>query len=297
MIRKAVFTTILLLLAYSLFITIFRSNIRRTAQTVEQRNTVKAEEFLYENGAQADTIIVGSSMSNRLLFDSLPGHLGHYYNLSLEGMTSVDGLHLIAHSASRPKLILVEINTLDRSPDTTFFAKFVEPGWSQIRQYVPFMRLKYQPVGVMKALLRDWRGGGASDEIVETVDTAFVTRLVQKRLAQTNDKPEDKALRATIEDANTYVQMLRKEGTQLIFFEMPTDPRIRNSNVSKRLRELVSEQFPASDFRHIPFPDDTYQTTDGVHLPRAECVRYTRYLYKHISQPQLTANSVETASK
>ena len=285
MIRKAVFTTILLLLAYSLFITIFRSDIRRTAQTVEQRNTVKAEEFLYENGAQADTIIVGSSMSNRLLFDSLPGHAGHYYNLSLEGMASVDGLHLITYSRYRPKLILVEINTLDRKADTTFFHKFVEPGWSQIRQYVPFMRLKYQPIGVMKALLRDWRGGG-SDDIVENVDTAFVTRLVRERLSQTNDKPQYSALQATINEANPYVKTLRTEGTQLIFFEMPTDSRIRKSNVSTRLRELVLEKFPASDFRHIPFPNDTYQTTDGVHLPRNECVRYTRYLYEELTHSQ-----------
>ncbi|GAB3688143.1 hypothetical protein GCM10027592_02630 [Spirosoma flavus] len=291
MIRKALFTTLLLLLAYSLFITVFRSSIRRTAQTVEQRNTVKGEEFLYEDGAQADTIIVGSSMSNRLLFDSLPRHKGHYYNLALEGMTSEDGLQLIAHAGYRPKLVLIEINTFDRKPDTTFFRKFIEPGWSQIREYLPIMRLKYQPIGVMKALLRDWRGG-ATDEIVETVDTAFVTRLVHKRLSQTSDKPQDKALQETIDVADTYIQDLQKRGTKLVFFEMPTDPRIRNSNVSRRLRELVSTTFPASLYQHIPYPADTYQTTDGVHLPRNECVRYTRYLYEQltISQPASTSD-------
>lgn len=277
MIWKALFTTILLLLAYSLFITLFRNDIRRTAQTVEQRNTVKGEEFLYENGAQADTIIVGSSMSNRLLFDSLPGHAGHYYNLSLEGMASVDGLHLIAHSGYRPKLVLIEINTMDRSPDTAFFAQFVKPGWSQIRRHIPFMRLRYQPVGVVKALLRDWRGG-ASDQLVETVDTSFVTKLVQQRLSQTNDVAQNRDLQITINAAVKYIQPLRQQGTQLIFFEMPTDPRIRKTNISTRLRELVSQTFPDSVYRHIPFPDEFYQTTDGVHLPRYECVGYSGYL-------------------
>ncbi|MBD2699740.1 hypothetical protein IC229_03765 [Spirosoma sp. BT702] len=296
MIRKALFTTLLLLLTYSLFITVFRSSIRRTAQTVEQRNTVKAEEFLYENGTQADTVIVGSSMSNRLLFDSLPGHNDRYYNLALEGMASVDGLHLIAHAGYKPKLVLVEINTLDRMPDTTFFGKFTETGWSQIREYVPFMRLKYQPIGVMKALLRDWRGG-ASDDIVETVDTAFVTRLVQKRLSQTNDRPDDKALQQTIDKADTYIQELQKRGTKLIFFEMPTDPRIRNTNVSRRLRELVDATFSNSAYQHIPYPTDTYQTTDGIHLPRNECIRYTRYLYEQLSQSQTISQPTSTPNR
>lgn len=277
MIRKALLTTILLLLAYSLFITVFRHDIRRTAQTVEQRNTVTAEEFLYENEAQADTIVVGSSMSYRLLFDSLPGHAGHYHNLAMGGMASVDGLNLITQSGHRPKLVLVEINTLDRTPDTTFLNKFIESGWSKIREYVPFMRLKYQPIGVAKAMLRDWRGG-APENTTETVDTAFVTKLVQERLGQSRDVAEDRGLQRTIDEAHTHIQALRRQGTKLVFFEMPTDPRIRNTNVSRRLRELVAMTFSDSTYRHIRFPDEFYQTTDGVHLPRYETLRYTRYL-------------------
>ena len=281
MIRKALLTTLLLLLAYSLFITIFRHDIRRTAQTIEQRNTVTAEEFLYENEAHADTVIVGSSMSYRLLFDSLPGHVGHYHNLAMGGMASVDGLDLIAQAGYCPKLVMVEINTLDHTPDTVFLTQFTEPVWSQIRARIPLMRLKYQPIGVAKALLRDTREG-VSENIAETVDTAFVTKLVQQQLSQNRNVAGYIDLQRTIHEADAYVQVLRRKGTKLVFFEMPTDPRIRNTNVSRRLRELVATTFPDSTYRHIRFPKEFYQTTDGVHLPRYESLRYTRYLCEQL---------------
>ena len=282
MIWKALFTTFLLLLAYSLFITVFRANIHRTAQTIEQRNVVKAEEFLYENEAQTDTVVVGSSMTNRLLFDSLPGHMGHYYNLGLGGLASVDGLELIAQAKYCPKLVLIEINTLDRTHDPTFLARFTQPVWSQIRKYIPFMRLKYQPVGVAKALLRDWRGD-MSENTVETVDTAFVTKLVQERLSQMRNGPRNNDLQRTIDEAGALIQALCKQGTKVVFFEMPIDSRIRNTDAICRLRKLVMNTFSDSVYRHIPFPNEFYQTTDGIHLPHYECIRYSRYVCEQLA--------------
>lgn len=290
MIRKAILTTLLLLLAYSLFIYAFRSHIQRTAQAVEQRNTVKAEEFLYENGRYADTIVVGSSMSSRLLFDNLPSR---YYNLSLEGMGAIDGLRLIAQANKAPRLLLVEINTLDHAPDTTFFAGLAKKGWTRLlREYVPFTRLKYQPVGVIKALLRDWHSS-TQPELPETIDTAFVTKVLQERLTHLSDMPDEAVLQYRIGLVANHIHAFQQKGTQVIFFEMPTDSRIRNSMVNSRLRELVDSVFSVTSFAHIQFPTEIYQTTDGVHLPRVECARYTQYLYQQLKQTQPPARLAE----
>ncbi|MVM39696.1 hypothetical protein GO730_22300 [Spirosoma sp. HMF3257] len=278
MVRKAILTTGLFLLLYSLFIYVFRSHIQRTAQIVEQRNTVKAEEFLYENGHQADTIVVGSSMSNRLSFDKLPGH---YYNLSLEGMGAIDGLRLLAQANSYPRLLLIEMNTLDHEPDTTFSARFSAVGWSQLHDYVPFTRLKYQPVGVVKALLRDWHRK-IEVEQAEPIDTAFVTKLLQDRLTHTNDMPDEPLLHHRLGFASTYIRKLLGKGTQVVFFEMPTDSRVRKAKANARLRELVCSTFPAPAFQHIRFPSEIYQTTDGVHLPLNEGARYSQYIYQQL---------------
>lgn len=280
MVRKALLLTGLWLLAYSAFIYVCREHIQRTAQTPEQRNIVKAEEFLYEQTRKADSIVVGSSMSNRLQFDSLPGHC---YDLSMEGLASVDGLQLIAHSGNTPKVVLVEINTLDRIPDTSFFARLEQPMWGTVRKHIPFFRVKYQPVGVAKALLRDWNGTKLSNELLDAVDTAFVTQLVHERQARMIHIPEAEML-GKIYSARTFVQALRAKGTQIIFFEMPTDPRLRNFKESVYFRSLVESVFPPTEYRYIPYPPDAYQTSDGVHLPRKEGIRYTRYLKAQLVQ-------------
>ena len=289
MVRKAVFTTLLLLLLYSLFIYAFQGKIHRTGLTVQQNNIVKAEEFLYENGQKADTIVVGSSMSNRLLFDSLPGH---YYNLALEGLSSADGLGLIVRAKHRPRLVLIETNSMDRLPDTAFSEALTKPALSVIRKYMPLTRLKYQPVGVVKALIRDWSAEKRSTVETESIDTSFVSKLIQARLIDMNRIPPENEMQAKIDVSAAYIKSLQASGTQVIFFEMPTDPRVRNTILSGRVRKLVGSTFPESAYPYVQFPADFYQTTDGVHLPWSECARYTRYLYTQLSQSSVRLTEV-----
>ncbi|MBN8823057.1 MULTISPECIES: hypothetical protein [unclassified Spirosoma] len=289
MVRKAVLTTLLLLLLYSLFIYAFQGHIHRTGLTVQQNNIVKAEEFLYENGQKADTVVVGSSMSNRLLFDSLPGH---YYNLALEGLSSADGLGLIAQAKHRPRLLLIETNSMDRLPDTAFFAALTKPALRVIREYLPLTRLKYQPVGVIKALFRDLKTERSPMVSTEAIDTTFVSKLIQARLVDMNRIPPENEMQAKIDVSAAYIKRLQESGTQVIFFEMPTDPRVRNTILSGRVRKLVGLTFPESAYHYVQFPSDFYQTTDGVHLPWGECARYTRYLNTQLSQSAVRLTEV-----
>lgn len=291
MIQKTVLTTVGLLLAYSLFIYVFHSSIQRTAQTIEQRNIVKAEEFLYEDGQRADTIIIGSSMSNRLILDRLGKN---YYNLSLEGMASVDGLRLIAKAKHRIRLLLIESNTLDRTVDTSFFEKIDDKRFARLREYIPFIRLKYQPAGVFKALVRD-RYSDPMQELDPPIDTALISKIIRERLGHQVDVVNEDQLRMTINTAKKYIQRLRQQGTEIVFFEMPTDSRVRNIKVYTRLRELVKEAFPLDEYHFIPFPSEPYQTTDGVHLPKYECIRYSHYLAEQLKQNRSTTNLTQAS--
>ncbi len=263
-------------MAYSAFIFLYQSHIKRTAQTIEQRNVVKAEEFIYEEDQQADTIIAGSSMSSRLIIDSLPGN---YYNLALEGMSPVDGIRLITVMNHPPRLLLIEANTLDRLPDKGFIAKIEKPFLSWVRKYTPFTRVKYQPVSVLKSLVRDTY---VPAPVAEPIDTAFITKIVQERLGVLADisQQTDDALKHSVKIAETYIRGLRDKGTRIVFFEIPTDPRIRNTTYYCRIRELINATF--ANYEFVEFPPEAYHTTDGIHLPRAESLRYTKHLRKHL---------------
>ncbi len=155
-----------MLVAYTGFIQFFQTSITRIGQTTAHRNTVKAEEYLYEAASHYDTLIVGSSMSERLLTDSL-GH--DYYNLAFAGLSSQVGLTLIQHSGHWPRLIFVETNTLLNPVAATKLPALGDgPIWQTVRQHFLFMRQKYQPVGVFKAMLRDWQYGKQHYIKVET---------------------------------------------------------------------------------------------------------------------------------
>lgn len=284
MIGKAVLTTTLALGLYTALIFLGQDYIHRTAQTVEQRNIVKAEEFLYEAANQYDTLMVGSSMSDRLTLDKLPGRS---YNLSLGGLTALDGLRLIAAGNHAPKLLYVETNTLDRDEESQTIRDALDPTWRTVKQYVPFVRRKYQPFGVLKAVLRDWANGTgekAAPEAAMVIDPVMLQKAITERTPEMNQSLDDAALRRAMLTTKRYLDDLRQRGTQVVLFEMPIEPRFQNSPRVAKVRQAVAASFPASDYGHVALPTDDYHTTDGVHLTQPECVRYTVYLREQLFQ-------------
>lgn len=284
MILKSVLTTAILLLLYTLIIVSCHDSIKHTGQNTFQRNTAKAEEYVYEANSHYDTVLVGSSMSERLIMDSLPGPC---YNLAMAGLSSLDGLQLIKQSARWPRLIYVEQNTLDRGQTSDLLRMFNNPRRQFINQYFPFLRQKYQPVGVVKSVLRNWKYG--QTQFVDfggstLLDTTFQTKAVQEKLQEMDHGPADSVLRAHVQVAWQYVEAFRRKGTKIVFYEMPVDRRLQNHRLTSCVRQCLRARFPASQFPTVCVPPDAYQTSDGVHLTRSENIRYTAYLRKQLNQ-------------
>lgn len=295
MIAKSLLTALTLTILYTLFINAFRDHISRTGQTAAQRNIVKAEEYLYEVNERYDTVLVGSSMSERLITDSLPGKC---YNLAMAGLSSLDGLALIKQTGHRPRLIYVELNTLARGQTSALLQAFNQPSRQFLNQHFPFLRQKYQPVSVAKSLLRDWQYGKTSVVFFGAnapVDTTFRNKAIQERLLTLQHIPPDSSLQASIDVAWTYLEAFRQRGVKIILFEMPTDQQLQTHRLTATVRQQLVSRFPASRYPVVQVPAEGYQTTDGVHLTPAESIRYTAYLRRHIDQ--LTAERLLTQSK
>lgn len=282
MILRSVLTALTLLLLYTILIIWFHDSIRHTGQTSYQRNLVKAEDYLYEANSHYDMVLVGSSMSERLLMDSLPGPC---YNLAMSGLSSLDGLQLIKQSAHWPRLIYVELNTLDRGQTSDLVRSFTNSRRQLVHQYLPFLRQKYQPVGVVKSVLRSWTygqtqfvdfGGGTP------LDTTFQKKAVQEKLQEMEHGPADSVLRAHVQVAWQYIETFRRKGTEIVFYEMPVDARLQTHQLTNRTRQYLHKRFPTSQFSVISVPPDAYQTSDGIHLIRSENIRYTAYLRQQL---------------
>lgn len=280
MIRKTLLTTLALLLLYSGFIYVGRNAITRTGQTVEQRNLVKAEDYRYEAADRYDTLVVGSSMSERLVMDSLGSGC---YNLAMAGLSSQAGLQLIEESKHQPQLVYVEANTLltpikpgqlPTGNDT--------PVWRFIREHLAFTRQKYQPVGVFKALLRDLQYGKSQFVYLEAgarVDSAFLEKAIIPQLQERQHPLPDSVLTARVQAVRQRLDAFRQRGTRIVLFEMPVDPRLQRTPVAQTIQTALLDTFQTPGYPFIIAPaTDAYQTTDGVHLTHPECVRYTHYL-------------------
>lgn len=284
MILKSVLTAVTLLLLYTILIIGFQDRIKHSGQTTLQRNMVKAEEYLYEANSRFDTVLVGSSISERLIMDSLPGSC---YNLAMAGMSSLDGLQLIKQSAHWPRLIYIELNTLDRGRTSEVIQGFNNPRRQFLNQYIPFLRQKYQPVGVIKSLLRDLQYDRA--QFVDfganmPLDTAFQEKAVHEKLREMAYTPSDSSLRANVQVAGQYVDLFRHKGVKVIFYEIPTDKRLQNHQLTAAIRRHLRNRFPASQYPTVSVPTDAYQTSDGIHLTSAENIRYTAYLRQQLHQ-------------
>lgn len=285
MLQKSLLVTIALIVFYTVLIKGLGNHFVLSAQTQAQQNLITAERYLYQKNADFDTVLVGSSMSERILYDRLPGPC---YNLAMWGASSMDGLKIIAQTNRWPRVIYIEMNTLARSWPADMLKPYYKPVWAFVYQHFPFMRHQYQPVGVVKSLLLDQHPVLVSTQETDmpdssTTDPELYEKAVHEELVNIESKaPSDSALRANVTAAFQYVEQFRQHGVQVILYEVPESPRIQNHVLNVTTRRYLTNAFQASNYKIIPLPVSPYHTTDGVHMTPAEAIQYTNYLRQQL---------------
>ncbi|PMD98237.1 hypothetical protein BWI97_06025 [Siphonobacter sp. BAB-5405] len=282
MIRTSILTTAFLLVLYSLFIYLNTDRIKRTGQNQYARNLVSAEEYLYEKGQRANTLILGSSLSTRLLMDSLP-HT--YYNLGMSGLSVYDGLNLLKKAAKKPKTVLIEMNIVLRDANTGFTEDVFHPALYSLRQYVPVLRKKYQPLGVLKALYRD-QTQSVTDTALFTLPKEIYEREVRNIMADFSSTHYLTHFQNRFSILKKEIRELRAKGIKVVFFEMPVYSKASQLKIPRLIRANFLRNFPPHEYGYISLPQEVYQTTDGLHLAGAEARRYTRYIREHMTKLQ-----------
>src|SRR5690606_41372033 len=137
-------TALVLLLLHALVVYLYPIS---STQYALQGNTIKAQQFIY-GGAQ-ENIIIGSSLSNRLVMDSLQG----MSNLSFSGMGIFDGLSILNHSDVTPRIVFIETNIMSRGENEHFTSYVNSPLLSPVKEAIPSLRDEYQPIGRLGPLI------------------------------------------------------------------------------------------------------------------------------------------------
>jgi hypothetical protein len=281
MIRKSFLTALALFLLHALFVYV---NPVSSTQYALQGNTIKAQHFIY--GDALENIIIGSSLSNRLVMDSLQG----MSNLSFSGMGIFDGLSILNQSGITPRIVFIETNIISRTENEEFTSYINSPILSPIKRAIPSLRDEYQPIGILgELIIRTVKGKRASDDVIDQMtvtqkpgDDAFFNKMLALQAEDYNEIPDTIMLRTRFEQLALEVERLEAKGAKVVFFEMPVNETLCDLPEPHTIRAFYRKYFPETRYAYIRVPHCSgYKTTDGAHLAGDEATRYTMYFKTH----------------
>lgn len=203
--------------------------------------------------------------------------------MALVALGALDGVHMVEQTGATPKLMLLEINHLERQPDKLFQKDLFSPILYHARLRCTALRHGYQPANVLltwkerdykpdvrpepqEARPRDpsWppappvAANRRPEEVVETCDTIIKSLPALK---QRLDK-------------------LRARGIAIGFYEAPEHPDVTNSEAMQNLRNAVRATFPESEYG--PLLRDGKEkysvSADGEHLDQNDACVFAYFL-------------------
>lgn len=154
-----------------------------------------------------------------------------------------------------------------------------------LKKYFPFLRDRNKPIGVLRGLTRSRRQASLNfDTTEDTIErsSAYQTVLSQQKDAY-KKKLQKKKMNLAFQKLKQSVEQIEKEGSIVVFFEMPIHRELCVLPRVKTLRKRFFSEFPQDKYFYIKQPDcSSYQTTDGIHLTIASGNRYSMYFKKEV---------------
>jgi hypothetical protein len=260
-----------------------------------QANLMTAQDFIY-NKRDSQIVIVGSSLAGVLAASYLPER---WFNLGLGGYGLYDGLTIVERSGATPRILLVETNVLDRLPSPQLTHMLFMPGLFWLRRHCPALREENQPVFTLvfpfadKAYARFKRLLGKAANVWDDIfpSQTAIKALVPGRailiaeqglrlqLEAHNQIPDEERLAGMVGQLKIFVDHFRQKGTRTVFFEMPENVALRDSNRLRVFRRALSDRFPPAEYAYVPSPDwSDFTTSDGLHLDPESTVKYAKFL-------------------
>ncbi len=260
----------LILAGYNVFVVAARPDfvVSYDAQT---HNRIVAERYV--DGGAHQAVLVGSSMSailsrEYMRADSLGPDI---YNLALLGGHSATGLDMIIRKKEWPRVVLIEMNVMDRPYDPEFAREcFAEPGRA-IRRVLPAFRLEYRPfdlaIVALWQFVRDRIAGRASPPSSAPTKPPSI-----------DDRPPDAPYRAEIAASlrtiADQVAVLRAHAVRIVLVHLPVDPAITHEPRTQYLWQQTYAAFPPDRYDWLEFDKSgSYETPDGIHLSIASARR------------------------
>ncbi|HLA59602.1 MAG TPA: hypothetical protein VK622_12600 [Puia sp.] len=284
MIRRSLILTAVLLILFEAFIRL--SDIKwDTSQNDKAINLISAQNFIYnlpDNEVGMDTLIIGSSISRKLLPDSLGEH---YVNLAFNGWSSYDGLELVRLTRKKPACIMVETNIVGNQILQQDMVSSLRPLSYYTNTTFKSFQLRNQPIGLMVGYFKNLMKNKIEEQKKKKRENLalykFNLQLEKKKLWQTIP---DSVLDAKFTVLKSMINHFRRENINVIFFEAPIDEELENTATVVKLRKYFHLYFPVGQYTYLPGPKiNNFSYSDGFHLTAESAVVYTLYLKQQLN--------------
>jgi hypothetical protein len=285
MVRKSILIAVILFCTYEIFLRF--TNIHwDTSQNDKSANIISVQNFLYDYSNReimGDTVIIGTSVSRKLVTDSLGAH---YINLAFNAWNTYDGLELVKRSGKKPACLLVETNYAKNQILEPEISDNLSPISYYSGKIFKSLQLKNQPVGLLigwgKKLMK-----ARIDQLKEEKRqnaTLYQLNLAMNR-QKMNEPIPDSVLTKRFVVLKSLIGGFDADHTGIVFFEVPINEELQNTASMAEVREHFYAYFPKSEFRYIGSPAGSgYVYSDGVHLEQKSALEYTLYLKNKINE-------------
>lgn len=288
MIKRALISFVVIFIGYNLFLVYFIP-IWDTCKHQWDENNVNAENYI-SNHKKYESVIVGTSLSQSIITDSLP----KFYNLSFAGKSIYDGLNIILRSEAKPKHIFIETNFPLRMEDPLFLNQNCSYLSTKLKSNFPSLKKSNEPIAafgneifydVCATLIINLRTflNLNDSKAEEKLNSDFFNSSTHQEKVKTPELNKE-SIKFSFDKLSILVSTLKKKGIKIIFFEMPESSLFSNSPSAKILRNKFKTVFKENQFDYIPNSSYIYDTTDGHHLGECESLHYTCYFNKNVTE-------------
>lgn len=286
MIRKSIAIFCILFFCWSIFLKLYHYSVY---QNPSQENLSIIETYRYDVD-KVENVVVGSSLANRLRLKNQP----KFYNLALQGKSVYDGLNIILLTQKIPKTVFIETNILIRAGNLNSETFDSSPVLIFLKKHFEALRADKFPLAAGEILVNSAREKYESKVADDFSQSELYIKRINMLKVEYDEKIDSALLSARLDTLKKQCNSLISKGVNIVFFEMPVQNDLENSNFVLETRKTVKERFPSISF--LPLKKDSYKyiTTDGEHLNINDAIHFTK---QFLIAAEKISNTKEFAKK
>lgn len=265
---------IIMFLFYNMYLAFANPNILM-GQGIWERNLIKIEDYLFSNKDDS-FVIVGSSLSASIEYENLK-----HSNIALAGLSSLSGLSILNNNGIYPKLIIVEINTIDKDENEKLIRHTSNRVLFYIKKHCFALRTKYQPINLFISFIK--KDDKKEQKKNKNINKELLAKLLINVKKNYLEIPNSDLCLSRYNRLEKLLENFRMNGTKILFMEIPLHPEINNLPHAKFIRNYVMKNLMNNNDKWIKNEEfKAYETNDGYHLSYNSNLEYQKYIWKQI---------------